>query len=891
MESAEIRRRWLRFFEHRGHAAVASASLVSDDPTTLFTIAGMAPFKPYFLGQQSPPWKRAVSVQKCVRFLDIEEVGKTARHASFFQMCGNFSFGDYFKETAIPLAWELLTTSVDGGGYGLEPDRLWVTVYHDDDDAAGIWQHTVGVPADRVQRRGKADNFWSMGVPGPCGPCSEIYYDRGPAYGREGGPIVDEERFLEVWNLVFMQYLRGEGTTKEDYEILGDLPQQNIDTGLGLERLATVLQGVDNLYEIDTTRAILARAAELSGTSYGEAEETDISLRVVADHVRTAVMLISDGVTPSNDSRGYVLRRVLRRVVRNMRKLGAQQPTMSELVDVTVEVMHAQYPELIEHRPRIEAAVVAEESAFIETLRTGTQIFDRAVDDARQSGAAQLSGDTAFQLHDTHGFPIELTLEMAAEQGLTVDADGFRRLMAQQRDRARQDAREKKGDAADLSAYHSVLASSGPTEFVGYSTVTAESTVRGIIRDSVAVESAGPGDNVEIVLGRTPFYAEAGGQLADQGRLRAGDAQVQVIDVQPIVGGLIVHRARVVSGAVQVGAPVYAEVDVERRRAISRAHTATHLVHAGIRRALGEQATQAGSQNAPGRFRFDFNHTSSVPEPVLRDVEAEVNAVLLDDYEVQAFLTSLQQARDIGAVALFGEKYGDEVRVVEVGDYSRELCGGTHAARSGQLGVITLLGEASIGTGVRRVEALVGADAYRHLAREHVLVSRIADMVKARPEELPDRIGRLIEQLREAERELDRVRADAAKELAPRLAAAAENVDGVLVVTHQAPDGTEADDVRRLATEVRGRLPGDEPAVVALGSVNDERPAIVIVVSEAAQREGLLAGDLVRLVAPLLGGGGGGRPDVAQGGGSRPEGLPQALAEVRSIIASRAAAR
>src|SRR3954452_2671624 len=594
MDSAEIRRRWLRFFEQRGHTVVPSASLVSDDPTTLFTIAGMAPFKAYFTGQQPAPWKRATSVQKCVRFLDIEEVGKTARHGSFFQMCGNFSFGDYFKETAIPLAWELLTSPLETGGYGLDPGRLWVTIYQDDEQADEIWQRTVGVPAERVQRRGMADNFWSMGVPGPCGPCSEIFYDRGPAYGPEGGPIVDEERYLEVWNLVFMQYLRGEGTSKDDYLILGELPQQNIATGMGLERLATVLQNVDNLYEIDTTRAILDRASGLTGRRYGDAPDSDISLRVVADHVRTAVMLISDGVTPSNDSRGYVLRRVLRRVVRNVRMLGAHAPALGDLADTTIDVMGTQYPELIEHRSKITAIVEAEEAAFLETLRTGTQIFDRAVGEARTGGARQLSGDVAFALHDTHGFPIDLTLEMAAEQGLSVDTEGFRRLMAEQRDRARQDARDKKGEAADLSAYHAVLASAGPTEFVGYARVTAESTVRGLIRNGVTVGSASTGDDVEIVLGRTPFYAEAGGQLADQGRLRIGDAHVKVLDVQPLLGGLIVHRARVFSGDVQVGAPAYAEVDVERRRAISRAHTATHLVHAGIRRALGESATQAG---------------------------------------------------------------------------------------------------------------------------------------------------------------------------------------------------------------------------------------------------------------------------------------------------------
>ncbi|MDX6285398.1 MAG: alanyl-tRNA synthetase [Frankiales bacterium] len=889
MESAEIRRRWLRFFESRDHVAVPSAPLVSNDPTTLFTIAGMQPFMPFFLGQQSPPWQRATSVQKCVRFLDIEEVGKTTRHASFFQMCGNFSFGDYFKERAIPLAWELLTTPVEADGYGLDPNRLWVTVYQDDAESVEIWQRSVGLPADRIQRRGMADNFWSVGVPGPCGPCSEIYYDRGPAYGNDGGPIADEERFLEVWNLVFMQYVRGEGPGKEGYPILGELPARNIDTGLGLERLATILQGVDNLYEIDTSRVILDRASELSGQQYGADHESDVALRIVADHVRSATMLIADGVTPSNEGRGYVLRRVLRRAVRNMRLLGAHQPTMHELVDATVQAMGPQYPELVAQHARLATVVGAEETSFLETLRAGTQIFDLAAQQVRDRGQRTLPGTVAFQLHDTHGFPIDLTLEMAAEQGLAVDEAGFRQLMEDQRSRAREDAREKKSGGVDTSAYQALREKTGPSEFIGYATVVGDSTVRGLLREGALTDTAGEGDEVEIALGRTPFYAQGGGQLADQGRIRAGEALLEVVDVQPQLGDLIVHRARVTRGLVRVGAPAYAEVDVERRRAISRAHTATHLVHAGFRRALGESATQAGSENAPGRFRFDFHSPTAVPESVLADVEAEVNAVLLDDIDVHAFVTSLDQAREIGAVALFNEKYGDRVRVVEVGDYSRELCGGTHAARSGQLGVITLLGEASIGSGLRRVEALVGADAYRFLAREHVIVSRVAEMLKTAPDQLPDRIGALMQRLRDAERDVDRMRGDAALQIAPQLAAAAVDVDGALLVAHAAPDGTGSDDLRKLALDVRSKLPADRPAVIAVGSVTDSRPSVVVAVNDLAQERGILAGDLVKDVAALLGGRGGGRGDVAQGGGTQPEALGGALGAVRDLVAQRVA--
>jgi alanyl-tRNA synthetase len=913
MESAEIVRRFLSYFERRGHAVVPSASLVADDPTLLLVNAGMNPFKPYFLGQQVPPFPRATSAQKCVRTPDIEEVGKTTRHGTFFQMLGNFSFGDYFKDLAIPYAWELLTGAEASGGFGFPEDRLWVTVYHDDDEAAKLWQHRVGVPENRIQRRGMADNFWSMGVPGPCGPCSEIYYDRGPEYGREGGPVVDEDRYLEVWNLVFMQFVRGEGQGKQDFPILGELPAKNIDTGMGLERMATLLQGVDNIYEIDTMWKVLERAAELTEQKYGRDHKTDVGLRVVTDHVRTAVMLVADGVLPSNEGRGYVLRRILRRSIRNLRLLagsqrggsggsqgagqgGEDERYLHELASVAIDALGDQYPELHRDAPNIHTVIDAEETIFLSTLRTGTAIFDAAVEETQRRGAGTIRGDQAFQLHDTYGFPIDLTLEMASEQGLNVDEAEFRALMAQQRQRARQDAAGKKTGNADISAFARFLEQSGQVAFTGYDEVAGEATVTGLLVGGAAVASAVAGAEVDVVLDRTPFYAEGGGQLADAGIItasgsRAGTlARVEVRDVQTPVPGLIIHRGRVTSGEIVVGTQVHAEIDVERRRAISRSHTATHLVHRAFRGALGESAAQAGSENSPGRFRFDFTAMGAVPLSVLRDAEDEVNQVLINDLGVRAFHTSIGEAREMGALALFGEKYGERVRVVEVGDYSRELCGGTHVARSGQLGLIKILGEASIGSGVRRVEALVGIDAFRFLARESVLVGQLTEQLKARREELPERIAGIVARLRDAERDLERLQSARLLDDAAGLASGAADVAGIAFVAHRVPDGTAADGIRKLALDIRGRLAGDRGAVVILAGVPADRPTVVVTVNDAARAAGLAAGSLVLTAAGVLGGRGGGKDDIAQGGGA-PLGEAAAQAIAASFEAVRTAIR
>ena len=872
MESAEIRSRWLRFFESDNrqgltHTVVPSASLIADDPNLLLVNAGMVPFKPFFLGEVTPPYKRATSVQKCVRTLDIDEVGKTTRHASFFQMCGNFSFGDYFKEGAIALAWELLTRPIADGGYGFPEEKLWVTVYLDDDEAADIWHKQIGIPKERIQRRDMADNFWSMGVPGPCGPCSEIYYDRGPAYGAEGGPIADENRYLEIWNLVFMQNERGAGGGKDSYPILGELPAKSIDTGLGLERTAALLQGVENIYEIDTTIMILNRASELTGVKYGSSEKSDIALRVIADHARTSAMLIGDGVTPGNEGRGYVLRRMMRRTIRNMRLLGSMDPIMSELTISAIAAMGPQYPELVADKKRILSVSVSEEESFLQTLKSGTQIFDLASVALKKSKATVLPGDEVFKLHDTYGFPFDLTLEMAREEGLEVDEDGFRRLMKEQKDRAKADAKAKKSGHTDVSVYKTIADKSGKSEFVGYAHLSSESKLTGIVVDGVGVASASQGEDVEIVLNRTPFYAEGGGQLADGGRITLSNgAVIEIDDVQSPVQGLSVHRGRVISGSIEVGNDALAEIDNERRHAISRAHTATHMVHKAFREILGETATQAGSENSPGRFRFDFPATGSVPASVLNDVEARVNTLLLDNLEVTAESMSQAKAKELGAMALFGEKYGDVVRVVSVGDWARELCGGTHVARSGQLGLIKLLSESSIGAGVRRVEALVGVDAYRFLAREHVLLNSLTELIKgARTEELPERIADLLNKMKDIEKELATVRSAQALSQVGDLAKMAKVINGVSFVSSVMADGVSGDDLRKIALDLRSR---EDKSVVALISSNEGKPVLVVATSEGARAVGVKAGALVKIGSTVLGGGGGGKDDFAQGGGT-----------------------
>ena len=890
MKTAEIRRRFLDHFTRAGHTLVPSAPLVYNDPTLLFVNAGMVPFKAYFTGQEDPPFDTATSCQKCVRTLDIEEVGKTTRHGTFFQMNGNFSFRGYFKEGAINHAWQLVTGDVAGGGLGFDPETVWVTVlgpgHHPDfpdgdAEAVALWK-SVGLPDERIQRRDLKDNYWNMGVPGPGGPCSEIYIDRGPAFGLDGGPVVDEDRFLEIWNLVFMQQELSAVRAKDDFDVLRPLPRPRIDTGMGLERVAYLMQGKDNMYEIDQIFPVIEKAAELSGKRYGANTEDDIRMRVVADHVRSGLMLMTDGVTPGNEARGYVLRRLLRRSVRSMRLLGVHDPVLPELLPVSKALMEESYPEVATEWARTSASAYAEEEAFRRTLASGTQIFDVAVANVKKSDATVLGGDEAFQLHDTYGFPIDLTLEMAAEAGLSVDQAEFRRLMGEQRDRAKADARAKKGGTANTEAYR-VLREAGETPFLGFSDLGVAAKVRGIVRDGQLVNAARPGEMVEVVLDETPFYAESGGQDADSGLLSGTGLALDVVDVQRPVQGLIVHKALVTEGELVTGDEVFAQVDAALRFSACQAHTATHVVNAALRQMLGGATHQAGSYNKPGYLRFDFNATAGLTPTMKSELEGIVNGAIRDDFAVTDREMSLDDAKALGAPAMFGEKYGSVVRMVELaGPWSRELCGGTHVGRTSQIGLVNLVGEGSVGSGIRRVEALVSTDAFKAFAAERALVSTLSDTLKTQPDQLADRVEKLLGQLKAAEKEIADLRAMELLGRVGELAASAVDAGPFTLVAQQLP-GVGGGDLRTLALALRGTLAA-QPAVIALVG-GDAKPVVTVVTTEAARAAGAKAGRLVGIAAAELGGRGGGKDDVAQGGGSDAAGAPRALAAIRTALA------
>lgn len=904
MQTHEIRKRFLDHFVNAGHTEVPSASVILDDPNLLFVNAGMVQFVPYFLGQQTPPWKRATSIQKCIRTPDIDEVGITTRHNTFFQMAGNFSFGDYFKKGAIEFAWTLLTNPVDQGGYGLDPERLWATVYLDDDEAMELWQQVAGLPPERIQRRGMADNYWSMGIPGPCGPSSEIYYDRGPEYGVEGGPVANEDRYIEIWNLVFMQNERGEGTSKEDFEILGPLPRKNIDTGMGVERVACLLQGVDNVYETDLLRPAIDLVAARAPRGYGHGNHTDdVRYRIIADHSRTAAIIIGDGVSPGNEGRGYVLRRLLRRIIRAAKLLGVEQPIMADLMGTVRDAMGPSYPELVADFDRIERIAVAEETAFNRTLASGSRLFDEAATATKAKGATVLSGSDAFTLHDTYGFPIELTLEMAAEHGLSVDEEGFRGLMAEQRQRAKADAAARKQAHSDLSAYRD-LVDSGPTEFTGFDELTSEARILGIFVDGKRVpvvshngagfggSAAGggpPPDRIELILDRTPFYAESGGQIADEGTISGSGAstaaKAAVTDVQKIAKTLWSHRVNVESGEFVEGDTVVAAVDPKWRHGATQGHSGTHMVHAALRQVLGPNAVQAGSLNRPGYLRFDFNWQGALSEGQRTQIEEVTNEAVEADFEVHTFTTELEKAKSMGAIALFGEQYPEQVRVVEIGGpFSLELCGGTHVHNSAQIGPVTILGESSVGSGVRRVEAYVGLESFRHLAKERALMAGLASTLKVPSEEVPARVANLVERLRAAEKELDRLRLANARAAAANAAAGAELVGKVRLVAQRMAGGMSAGDLRTLVGDIRGKL-GSDPAVVALIAEGDnDSVPFVVAVNPAAQDLGFNANDLVKTLGAVVNGRGGGKADLAQGSGKGAAGIDAALAALRAEI-------
>lgn len=894
MKTHEIRERFTQHFVNSGHEVVPSASLILDDPNLLFVNAGMVPFKPYFLGQQTPPFPQglATSIQKCVRTLDIEEVGITTRHNTFFQMAGNFSFGQYFKEGAISNAWNLLTKDVADGGFGLDPERLWVTVYLDDDEAAEIWRDKIGVPEERIQRLGMEDNYWSMGVPGPCGPCSEIYYDRGPEYGKDGGPIADDNRYMEIWNLVFMQNERGEGTGKGDFEIVGELPKKNIDTGLGIERVACLLQGVDNVYETDLLRPVIDVAEELTGATYGEkaTHQDNIRFRVVADHSRTGMMLILDGVTPGNEGRGYILRRLLRRIIRSAKLLGAEGATMERFMNTVMDTMTPSYPEIADNRERILRVAINEEKAFLKTLESGTKLFDEAVDDLRSTHRAKtqkvLSGDKAFELHDTYGFPIDLTLEMAQEAGLDVDMEGFNAAMGEQRRRAKADNQAKKHGHTDLSLYRDWV-DNNPTVFTGYEELVSGANVIGLVKDGQKVNEVHEGDEVEVILDHSPLYAESGGQMADRGRISAGESLLEVNDVQKIGKKLWVHKASVTAGGLDLGMSVEASVDEKWRHGATQAHSATHLIHAALRQVLGPTAVQAGSLNRPGYLRFDFNYTEQLSQEQMEEIALITNQAIDSNMAVNTIETSLEEAKAMGAMALFGENYGNQVRVVEIGGpFSIELCGGTHVGSSAEIGPVSVLGESSVGSGARRIEAYSGMDAFRYYSKETALVEGVSRELKVQSEELPERISQLSERLKAAEKEIEGLRKAQLTARASEIIDSATEVNGIKTITLQLPDGTSGGDLRTVATDIRNRMK-DTAAVIVLGAVDKGKFPFIAAATGKAVDQGVKAGDIVKRLGEYVNGRGGGKPDMAQGSGTAPEGAQRGFEAVKDLLQSR----
>ncbi len=881
MKTADIAQRYLDYFERNGHTIVPSASLVSDDPTVLFTIAGMVPFIPYLTGVVPAPFDRAADLQKCIRTNDIEEVGKTARHGTFFQMLGNWSFGDYFKEGAIAYAWELLTAPESGGGLGFDEKDLWVTVFETDDEAAELWQRIAGLPAERIQRMGREDNYWHTGQPGPGGPCSEIYFDRGPAYGRDGGPAVDDSRFTEIWNLVFMQDLLTEVRTKVDFDIAGPLPKKNIDTGMGLERVAFIKQGVQNMYETDQVRPVLDRAVELSGRRYGAVHEDDVRFRIVADHVRSSLMLLSDGVTPSNEGRGYILRRLMRRTVRSMRLLGVDEPTFPELFAASRDAMKDNYPELARDWARLSASAIAEEETFLRTLAQGSTILDLALSEAKDAGT--LAGAEAFLLHDTYGFPIDLTLEIAEEAGLEVDRAAFDALMQEQRTRAKADALSRKRQLADVSVYRDFRAQ-GETVFAGYEELETESRVLGILVDGQPVPKATAGQIAEIILAETTLYAESGGQVADKGTIAGAGFALEVLDVQRPVPGLISHTVEVTSGEVAVDDLATTVVDAPNRRSARQAHSATHLVHAALRDTLGPSARQAGSLNRAGYLRFDFSWGQALSSETRSEIEDIANRAVGEALEVTTRIMSLDEAKEAGAMALFGEKYGDVVRMVDIGGpWSRELCAGTHVSTSAEVGLVSLVSESSVGASNRRIEALVGREAFRSFAAERALVSELTAALKTPRENLAARVGELSANLRTAQKRIAQFEAAEREGQVPAIAGSAIIEGAYRLATASIGEVASADDIRAIALSVRERL-GSDAAVVAIGGVVKDRPLVVVATNEAARAAGAKAGALVQRASAVLGGGGGGRDDVAQGGGTDAAALPAALDAVTAEL-------
>lgn len=882
MGSVEIKRRWNDFFERRNHTVVPSAPLVSNDPTLLFTVAGMVPFAPYLSGAETFPHSRVASVQKCIRTNDIEMVGKTPRHGTFFQMCGNFSFGDYFKEEAIRFAWELLTTSETDGGLGFDPKDLWVTVYEEDHEALTLWQRHTMLPDYRIQPLGKDTNYWSTGQAGPAGPCSEIFYDLGPEYGMDGGPATDDDRYVEIWNLVFMQHRITNVKSKTDFTIAGELPNKNIDTGMGLERVAFIKQGLQNIYEIDQVRPVLDRVAELAGKTYGADHDDDVRLRVVADHVRSSLMLIADGVTPSNGGRGYILRRLLRRTVRSMRLLGIEGPSFAELFPVSRDAMKAAYPEVEHGFDFISRVAYAEERVFLRTLASGSRILKGAVEEAKNTDS-EVPGSTAFLLHDTYGFPIELTLEIAEESGVKVNCHVFASLMREQRDRAKADALAKKGQRVDLSVYKE-LSNLGETTFVGHEELNHESRVLGIVVDGEPVLNARKGQTAEIVLAETSLWAESGGQDSDQGVIIGDGFELEVLGIRRPLQGLTVHTVRVQFGDVRVGQDAATKVDAVYRQRAQQAHSATHIVHTALREVLGEGARRVGSLNRAGYLRIDYKYDHSVSAASKKTIEELANRAIRDNFPVKIRKMRARTAKEMGAIAICSQKHSGIARVVDIGEgWSREICDGTHVSSSAEVGLISLISEGSFGASLRRLEALVGFEAYQNLAAERDVVRELTAKFKVPREEVVSRVNELSTRQYATEKKLAQLQAAQLDDRIPEMLANSCSAGRVRYITSTIGSAERAEDLRDLAARVRD-LVQSEPAVIVIASDVSGKPVLVAATTRPARDAGVRAGDVVRTGARVLGGGGGGRPDLAQGGGSDVTQIDAALVAIRQQL-------
>jgi len=880
MTSDEIREKFLKFFESKGHKIIPSASLVPSDPSILLTIAGMVPFKPIFLGQVKSSLKRAVTSQKCIRTNDIENVGKTARHHTFFEMLGNFSFGDYFKKDAIKWAWEFFTEVI-----GFSEEKLWVSVYKDDDESYDIWHNLIGLPEKRIIRLGEEDNFWKVGPTGPCGPCSEIYIDLGEEKAMKGGGGVGvDDRYLELWNLVFMQYNREEDGS------LTPLPKQNIDTGLGLERIASVLQRADTDFETDLFLPIIEFVAQNAGIKYKEDQKKDLALKVIADHIRALVFMISDGIVPSNEGRGYVLRMLLRRAFRYGKVINYNQPFLYEVVPVVINLMKEVYPEIHKGENRICQLILTEEKRFQETLNIGIQILDNIKEELKRNNKDKLSGRDAFKLYDTYGFPLELTKDILEEDGFGIEEDDFKSEMKIQRERSRESWVKTKTSAEEdkinQKLYRDILKERGETEFVGYNSVEAKSKVITIIKDDKLVDKAIEGDKCTIFLEKTPFYAEKGGQVGDRGVITStaeNNLLVEILDTQAPIEGLIAHFAEVSKGEIKVSEEVLARVDSLRRKAIARNHTATHLLHRALRDVLGDHVKQAGSAVNDNHLRFDFSHFAPLSMEELERIENLVNEKILDELKVETKISTFDEAKERGAIALFGEKYGEQVRVVKIGEFSLELCGGTHLNSTSNIGLFKIINEEGIGSGIRRIEAVTGDRALKYIKEKENIIKEVSDKLQTTPPEIPLKVNQIIDDANNMKKKIKIIRNKLAHYEVDKLLSKKKEIKGVNIISLKV-EAEDNNDLRNWGDLIKDKI---KSGIVVLGTELDNgKVALLAMVTDDLAQKGYNAGNIIKSIVPIVDGKGGGKKTMAQAGGQKADKLNQALEKVYELVVS-----